>query len=185
MWTTGRRSRMAVALASALMVGACASSPPPSAGQSPTGLANGTACVPLELRSPSGQQVDLTGTWVGASDVIVARQWASCIWWEYWSNLPDEPPGSAWRAAFFGTVRADFTIDLRYGDIYTFSGPNGWIPRGDGVSTGEIEFGASGDVDDIILRLHGLPGSLEPRPVVEYIRVTMGTELPASQVPHP
>lgn len=185
----GRRSCTGVALAAALVVGACTSYPPPSEAQSPagSGLVSGTACEPLDLRSPSGKRVDLSGTWVGGSDVIVARHFGSCIWWEIWSNRPHEPPGTSWRRVYFGTVLADFTIDLRYGDIDTTPGPDSQAPRGDGMATCEIVFGTSGDVDAITLRLHEdrLPGSTDPSWVSEYTRINAGTELPTSPVPQP
>ena len=83
--------RLRAALAAAALAGAVAAcsgspsgSPSPSAasaGASPAGEATTETCAPIDLLTPSGEPVDLTGTWQGDDLALYqVRQLGECVW---------------------------------------------------------------------------------------------------------
>jgi hypothetical protein len=122
-----------------LALTACASGSPAASvpGSAPASAIgdqpSATVCRPIELETPSGQRLDLTGTWGGGSTIHYIRQIGSCVWWEAVSNLPGAPLGSHWRNAFHGSVAPDFTVSGDWAELYNDSsfrqgGPeSGWV----------------------------------------------------------
>jgi hypothetical protein len=99
----------------AVLVGCTATapgtSPDPSAAASAVHDAGTAAdCSPIELRTPGGSRVDLTGTWRGRGAVHHIRQSGSCVWWIATSDIPGQPAGSAYSITFHGQIRQDFTL---------------------------------------------------------------------------
>jgi len=93
---------------------------------SPAAAAAGPACKPIDLRTPSGEQIDLTGTWQGYEALHFVRQYGDCVWWEELTTAPeDEPLGQIYRSVFFGRLQTDFTLVGQWADIYTGLLPNG------------------------------------------------------------
>ena len=105
--------RLALCTGALLLIGCTAI--PSLAGSDSSGSSSplqspATSCTPIELRTPGGSRVDLTGTWRGRSAVHYVRQLESCVWWFALSDLPGEPAGSAFSISFHGHVRQDFTL---------------------------------------------------------------------------
>ena len=90
-------------------------------------------CGPIELETPSGERLDLSGTWGGGSTIHYIREIGTCVWWEAVSNLPGAPLGSHWRNVFHGSVAPDFTLSGDWAELYNDSsfrqgGPeSGWV----------------------------------------------------------
>lgn len=110
---TDAKRRIALCIV-VLLVGCTATSSPAgsdsSIGSSPLGSPASTSCGPIELRTPGGSRVDLTGTWRGRGAVHYVRQLGTCVWWIALSDIPGEPAGSAFSISFRGQVRQDFTL---------------------------------------------------------------------------
>jgi hypothetical protein len=68
------------------------------------------ACAPVDLRLPSGEQLDLTGTWQGARSVTFVRQVGSCVSWISLSDNPNQELGAWTMATFRGEIGSDFTL---------------------------------------------------------------------------
>lgn len=104
----------ALCIGGLLLIGCTAASSPAGSGTSvvgsPLGTTPSTSCSPIELRTPGGSRVDLTGTWRGRSAVHYVRQSGSCVWWIALSDIPGEPAGSDFSISFHGQVRQDFTV---------------------------------------------------------------------------
>lgn len=161
-----------------LLLAACASpvaSPAPSVVSAPASPA--ADCDPVSLVGPSGQRVDLTGTWHGASTIFYLRQTGGCVWWMALSDWPGQPPGQFFSHTFLGQVRPDFTLrgswasvvqpsmDMAYGSPYggeatfnisfeTVEGEETLVLRWDGIGF----FYGRGD----LVRTGPLPGSETP-----------------------
>ena len=79
--------------------------PSASAAESPEVVApaDDVNCQPLDLVLPSGEQLDLTGSWVGDDlGPYQLRQWGDCLWFVGQNNTV--------AALFFGHLRDDFTV---------------------------------------------------------------------------
>jgi hypothetical protein len=112
---------------------------------------DGSECPPVRILSPSGTTVDLTGYWLSSHvGVFRVRQRDSCLYWMGMNRDPIRGNGSDWTNVFFGTVRSDFTIVGRYGDVPDPENPNAAL--GHGPITMRIDFDQSGDVDYPVLR---------------------------------
>jgi len=94
---------------------------PPRAAPSPTASAEAdfAGCLPIDLILPSGERLDLTGTWVGGSTIHHVRQAGDCVWWVGISDLPSEAPGESWLNSFQGHLTSDFTLSGIWADVYT------------------------------------------------------------------
>ena len=183
-WAKPDARRVVAALLVAL-VAACSASAgtttgEPSAASSAAGLAD-PACKPIDLRTPSGQRIDLTGTWEGYEALHFVRQYGDCVWWEEFTAVPDdEPLGYIYRSLFFGRLRTDFTLVGQWADIYTGILPNGApvIPS-NGEATWEIIIQSEGTTEVITLRgLWRFPDADGIRPPIVLTRVDAGTALP-------
>jgi len=138
------------------MVGACqptvtASAPgTPTAAASPTPV--GDSCPPLELRSPTGDAVNLNGTWATEKEgvrggVYYFRQVGSCIWFvgAFPSPTDSDVPGalSYVTVAFHGQIGADFAIVGHWIDARDQFLDN---PGAGGTLRLRVEFGSNGEV---------------------------------------
>ena len=106
----------------ALILAGCAS---PDASATPTDAVatpSPSVCAStaaLNLRTPSGDTVNLTGYWVsGATQNTFWRiaQYGTCMAWVGEITTPDQEPADPFPTAFlfFGTIRDDFTIEGQF-----------------------------------------------------------------------
>jgi hypothetical protein len=67
-------------------------------------------CQPLDMRLPSGEPLDLTGSWLG-NDLgpYQLRQQGDCLWFVGQNNILS--------VLFFGHLRPDFTVQGRWSTI--------------------------------------------------------------------
>jgi hypothetical protein len=82
-------------------VGAGASSAAPAS-------AAPTPCPGINLRTPQGSRIDLSGAWEGEGGLYHISQHGSCVWW-----VAEDGPhslGADWLAAFHGQLAPDFTL---------------------------------------------------------------------------
>lgn len=139
--------RSAVLLVLAGLVAACASpttrgspraeTPAPSA--TGTGSAALSPCPDVELRTPSGDELDLTGTWLGNEDSYwVLTQVRGCLWGTT-TDLYAEPAGrpTYWQIYLRGIVQPDFTVPIEFAYSPLTVGPD---IRGYGHATLGIGF---------------------------------------------
>jgi hypothetical protein len=104
------------------MLVACATTGEPAgASSSPISSADAgfAGCLPIDLLLPSGERLDLTGTWVGGSTIHHVRQVDDCVWWVGVSDLPGEAPGESWMNSFQGHLNSDFSLSGIWADVYT------------------------------------------------------------------
>ena len=116
-------------MASVAMVGAlvgCAASSGPLASPGASGAAPSelpsvapaaTTCELLDFHLPSGETLDLTGTWLGNdAGLYEVRQFGDCVWWagqtQYWVHVLQ------------GTVGADLTLSATWATVATSSPGN-------------------------------------------------------------
>lgn len=138
----------------ALLIASC-SLAEPSASVAPgaSSLPAADECTPVDIRAPSGTRVDLTGQWRASDEgVYDIHQRGSCLYWVGMSQIPGFEPGEHWAQVFIGTVRSDFMVVGRWGDVPF----NPSIPTNElfyGSLTLVIDFDESGDVERPILRV--------------------------------
>ena len=114
-------------------------------------------CPNLDLRSPNGSSVNLTGTWYGEDHawLFYVYQSGSCVWWA--GGFPTSETSDLFRydglghvtVVFAGTVASDFTVSGEWSVVRDggTTARHAW-----GTETFSIEFsGAAGD-ESIVLR---------------------------------
>lgn len=131
---------------------------PPAAAPDASGLASPTVdeanlsnCSPIELRTPSGSRVDLTGTWHGRGAVHYVRQLGDCVWWIALSDIPGEAEGSAYSISFHGQLHQDFTVVGDWAFVVKPSRPDAPPIAVERVIL-TIDFDATGRDEEIVLR---------------------------------
>jgi hypothetical protein len=144
----------AVWLALLLVLAACTngSTPNPSASTGPVASNPASAvaaCAPLDLRSPSGARVDLTGTWRGGQNVHYVRQEGGCVWWISLSDFPGQEVGAQVMAMFRGELSSDFTLR---GEWMSVVRPPFISDPRHGIVVFEIEFETGAGSETVILR---------------------------------
>ncbi len=81
----------------------------------------------MDLRSPSGEEVDLTGTWATElwtprAGTYYLQQIGECLWWAGGFPLDtDDPsfgPTGNWINVFRGAVHSDFTVVGDWTDVH-------------------------------------------------------------------
>lgn len=142
-------------LAILLVLAACTggSTPIPSASPGPaasTPVAAGAACAPIDLRSPSGARVDLTGTWRGGQNVVYVRQVGGCVWWISLSDFPGQELGAQVMVMFRGDLSSDFTLQ---GEWMSVVRPPGISDPRHGIVVFEVEFETGAGSETVVL--HG------------------------------
>lgn len=166
--------RMILIATLAIGLSACGSiEPAPSAPgvtePSPSdGLTRANSCPTIDLRSPSGTRVELTGTWradtpatatqegaIAAPVVRFVRQFGECVWWEEMDAFPGEPLAQEYRRLFFGSLGSDFNIVGQFGEVYTAGGA--FDPTGEsrfqlfGAAVWRVEFTTPNDEELVTL----------------------------------
>lgn len=116
----------------------------------PTGTSTPTVtsqpCPAIDLRTPRGSPVNLSGTWEGATGSYQVIQNGSCVWWVA-QEVPNDI-GLDFVLAFRGQVASDFTIRGEYAFVYVAfdaSRPTGQVVY-------QIEFAQSADGEEVTLR---------------------------------
>jgi hypothetical protein len=159
-----------------------ASSTEPASSDSPApSVAAATSCHPLDLRSPNGEEVDLTGTWQGPARLLSVRQFGRCVWWEELSAfVDDEPPGYHYRRLFQGELLSDFTIVGRFGDVYTRTSPSIYVhpPPREGDAIYQISFEGEGASEVVVLAGPFLDAVSQGESITDWTRISDSTELP-------
>lgn len=132
-----------------LLVGCTASAPPGSEGPSAAGsniIGSGSAdtCSPIDLRSPIGDRIDLTGTWEGSVFLNHVRQVGDCVWWIGYGRWPGTEPGELATLTFFGRLTSDFTLSGYWITIVRPDAPQVYYP---GPPDGGVTFTIGFDPD--------------------------------------
>jgi len=119
-------------------------------------------CAHLDLRTPSGTEIDLSGTWQGASGVYRMSQVGSCVWWVVQSAWPGNAIGQDWQFAFRGQIASDFTLSGDWAFVYIadFSG------RPSGQVVYQIEIGEVDGIEEVSLHKVNLIGPPFPEIVL-------------------
>jgi hypothetical protein len=146
---------LALLMVGAVLVGCTATAPgtalDSSAFASPTSdPGNAASCTAIELRTPGGSRVDLTGTWRGRGAVHHIRQSGNCVWWIALSDIPGEPAGSAFSITFHGQIRQDFTLVGEW--AFVVRPIIGTPPSGMEALTLTIDIDSTGGEEKLILR---------------------------------
>jgi len=106
-----------------LLLASCDALGPSSPTNSPTTSAAASPvaneCPAIDLRTPRGARIDLTGAWAGGVTFHEARQEGSCVWWVGSSNWPGDEVGSAWLLTFSGHLSSDFQLTGEWVEIFT------------------------------------------------------------------
>lgn len=119
------RGHTVVVLFALAWLTACASaSPSASANASPVGSsepAPPAACAALDLRTPSGDALALTGLWRSPDGGnYYLRQAGSCVWFTGLSpgtGAPGRLGVTGWTNVFLGTLHSDFTLQGEWADV--------------------------------------------------------------------
>lgn len=156
-------------LTALLVVGlsACGTSEPSadSTGGEPTpSAATASLCRTLDLRTPSGIRLDLTGTWradivtrpgaISAHIVRYVRQFGDCIWWQEMDAEPGRPAGEIYRRLFFGSLEPNFTVVGQFGDVFyvqAFDTAGEFVVPKFGPAVWKVDITTSGDEEVIAL----------------------------------
>jgi hypothetical protein len=114
--------RVASLIATLAVLVACQSSGAPAQSASVSPGPEGTSvaavdCEPIDLRTPTGDRVDLTGTWEGGVMVHHIRQEDECVWWIAYSTWPGTDLGEIGNLVFLGKLAPDFTLSGRFTPI--------------------------------------------------------------------
>jgi len=119
--------RTAVAVGVVGVIAACVATNVASpSGPFPTSTVPAAAdCPGIDLRTPTGAPLDLTGTWAGGTTTHDVRQIGDCVWWMGRSTWPNQPMGGAWANVFFGHLHTDFTLTGEWVDVYRNAGFGG------------------------------------------------------------
>ena len=117
----GVRAQIALTLFAFGWLSGCASPSSTSAPSAATEPPPPGACAPLDLRTPAGDTVQLTGRWRSPDHgIYYLRQSGSCVWFTGLSGDPDAPgipAGGDWTNSFFGTLASNFMIHGSWADL--------------------------------------------------------------------
>lgn len=139
---------------------ASGTSTPGPASTGDTGLAD---CPPIDLRSPAGNPVNLTGTWYGRDPTILyyLTQKGSCLWWAGGFATSATSPNFAfgglggYTSVFAGTIKTDFTVE---GTWVTVRARGQLIDAGQsGTMILQIDFAGEGEEETVELIQLGQP----------------------------
>jgi hypothetical protein len=136
---------------------ACA---PPAVSVAPTPSLSPASdvCQPIDLRTESGERVDLNGTWqtTGGGRTYYAYQEADCVWIVGGFVTPEEdaPFGNIGKETltFAGHLQDDATVDGRWASIIYARGPGA-----EGPYSGSLTFSLELGADPWKLRAEGFP----------------------------
>jgi hypothetical protein len=138
-------------------------SPIPSPTSEPTASAAPTAaaaaeCPPIDIRTPQGTRIDLTGTWVTGSRLAgdevfyEVRQSGECLWGRAYSAFEGQEPAELFDILIVGIVRSDFTaevdlLELRLGN------PFGYPSFDRASATLALQFERTADGESLVLEI--------------------------------
>jgi len=158
-----------ILLLGVLVLGACMPSTQPSASAEASRSASASVvgnlppgCQPIDLRAPSGERIDLTGTWFedaeGAPMIWRIKTQGTCVWGVgVVEGIPyEEANDSANIQTLRGQIGNDFVIDgemVLMGPDVNFFRPPIYSP-----ARFLIEFDENGDVRLLEDREPGVPG---------------------------
>lgn len=116
---------VALAMVGCVSTGAGDGSAPPSAASPPPSSASGPACPDVDLRTQSGERLDLTGTWLTEREgarggIYYVHQVGSCVWMAGGFDDTDNPadsPLSYVTVVISGQIEPDFTIVGEWSDV--------------------------------------------------------------------
>jgi hypothetical protein len=108
-------------------------------------------CEVFQLSSPQGNRIDLTGIWNGRGARHYVRQLGDCVWWFALSDIPGDPPGSAFSITFRGEIRPDFTLVGEWAFVVKPSRPDAPPVELDSI-TFSIEFDDIGGEEAVIIK---------------------------------
>jgi len=142
----------------AILAASCSLADPTGSDAPPaSGVPEDSECSPIDILAPSGTRVVLTGHWrsndLGVYDI---HQKGSCLYWLGMSQDISGEPGSGFANVFVGTVRNDFTIVGRWGDVPFLATA---VTLSHGTMTLWIDFDQSGEVERPVLREVDMTGS--------------------------
>jgi len=133
----------------------------------PVAAADDAQCEPLDLVLASGEQLDLTGSWVGDDlGPYQLRQWGDCLWWVGQNNTVS--------ALFFGHLRDDFTVRGHWSTISASDHYVGGTRNsadyyvGAGVLVLDILMGDGGTNADVVLTRTAIEDAPNFAPGYEY-----------------
>jgi hypothetical protein len=143
--------RSGLILAGALVLGACESASSPSLpAPSATSSSAAETCAPVDLKTPAGTPINLTGTWRAGPTTIFARQLGSCVGWTQLSDIPGQDLGAVFMAIFQGEIAPDFTVS---GEWMTIVPAGGAFPDPlHGSATFTIEVETTSGAETVVLR---------------------------------
>jgi hypothetical protein len=153
----------------ALLAGCATGSPSnlPSAGSSAPETGAST-CQAIDLVTPGGEPIDLSGTWYGNDETYYSLlQSGDCLW----------ATGSNDRYVLVmrGTVQRDFTVDVDFGVVaYEIGAPQA---HRSGTDTYQIEVTTNGGIESLVLR--GLDTGRPGAPVRVLSRISATPVFPA------
>jgi hypothetical protein len=110
-----------------VLVGCSTASPSPSGSDSPgpsAVAAPAADCRAIDLMSPSGERVDLTGTWQGGVMVHHVRQTGDCVSWIGYGTWPGTEFGEIGTLVFLGRLAPDFSVRGQFTWIVGLVNPN-------------------------------------------------------------
>jgi hypothetical protein len=150
------RTRKVVSLTLAAVLAGCAA--PSASPEASDGAISGSdepaaaTCEPLDLRLPSGEPLDLTGTWLGNdTGLYQVRQSGECVWWVGQTT--------SFLHVLQGTVARGLTVSATWATVASSAvgtpADAGYRPAimriGDGSILLRIEVGADGTNDTLSL----------------------------------
>lgn len=166
-----------VVLGLAWLSGCVGASASPSAMPSGSGAPlPPSVCPVIDLRSPTGQHIELTGRWRSFdAGTYYVRQWGSCVWITGFSvdaGAPGREGTSAYANAFFGNLASDFTASGFWADMPWGS------EDGVGTVTWKIDFADIGGEESMTLNAVEVSGEVhlslvEPRDAREDLRLRL------------
>lgn len=158
----GRATFLVLVLLGVSCAGPSASGAPTQA-PSPAAEAELTDCPPVDLRSPAGNPVNLTGTWYGSDSTVVyyLTQKGSCVWWAGGFATSETSPDfvygglGGYTSVFTGNIKTDFTVE---GTWVTVRARGLLIDAGQsGTMILQIEFAGEGENEMVQLIQLGQP----------------------------
>lgn len=181
---TCRIARLTAVILGMILIGCSASSSPAASGPVPASAPAGEdeACAAIDLRTPSGERLDLTGTWRADDARFFVAQFGDCVWWEELSAEENGPLGERFRRLFAGHLQADFTVIGRFGMIYIdpswiIPAPGFVVPRS-GEAVYRVVIRQEGGTELITLEGPARESTEGSFRTIVLTRIASGTELP-------
>lgn len=174
-------------IASALVLAACSSAsvgtPAPTHSAVPSPAADVLDCSGQEMRMPSGDLLDLSGTWEGGSTTFFLRQHNHCVWWMGVSAYPNQAPGDCFTNTFAGRLGDDFSLRGEWASIVVGGGEcAGTTNAGsaEGLVTLTLDFDCDGCANLPVIRDPWYETSSAPSPYFYTTELRWVGPLPAS-----